>query len=89
METSRFKFRQFAHVEPILFVYSHWLFLMIPVVNQYLYYRISEDVGFPYLNLTAEGDGGCSEEKFGGNSSLRELETEVTQWRAMLCPYTA
>lgn len=45
-------------------------------MNQYLYYRISEEVGFPYLNLTS-GDGGCSEEHFGPNSTLKELEIEV------------
>ncbi|KXJ11735.1 Proton-coupled folate transporter [Exaiptasia diaphana] len=80
-----FVWKQFSYVEPVFFVYMHYLLLLFPVMAQYVYARISEDVGFPYLNVT--GGERCGGEDFAENSTLKTLETEVQTRSATLYTY--
>lgn len=54
--------------------YTFGLFMSLPVLTQYVYYRVSKFKGFPY-NISETSEKGCVDD--GGNSSLKELEKEV------------
>ncbi|XP_032236520.2 proton-coupled folate transporter isoform X2 [Nematostella vectensis] len=69
--------RRYCGVEPVVFFYSYWYFLGLLAVLQYVYYRFSEDKGFPYRNLTESGEGCGDGGGFPLNSSLHQLEIEV------------
>lgn len=46
----------------------------LPVIQQFIYKRVSEAKGFPY-STSSEDSNSCSKQK--RNSSLEELEKEV------------
>ena len=51
----------------------------LPILTIYVYERISDEKGFPYQNLSQAGDGsGCGRDSLGQNSTLWELEQEVS-----------
>ena len=68
----RLSWRQLITVEPVIFLYAYGLFMHLPIIQQYVYYRVSEDKGFPY-KLTK--DKGCSQDEM--NATMKELEQEV------------
>lgn len=55
--------------------YTFGLFMSLPVLTQYVYFRVSKFKGFPY-NISETSEKGCVDDS-GGNSSLKELEKEV------------
>ena len=59
-------------IEPAVILYSYALFMHLPVIQQYIYKRVSDAKGFLY---TTSSKGGCSQETL--NSTLQELEKEV------------
>lgn len=59
-------------IEPVIFFYAYGLFMHLPVIQQYIYKRVSDAKGFPY---STSSNGSCGEKKL--NSSLEELEKEV------------
>jgi len=65
------KFRR-PTIEPVIFLYAYGLFMHLPVIQQYIYKRVSDDKGFPY---SASSKGSCSNQTL--NVTLKELEKEV------------
>ncbi|KAL9982404.1 hypothetical protein ACROYT_G004441 [Oculina patagonica] len=65
------KFRR-PTIEPVIFLYAYGLFMHLPVIQQYIYKRVSDAKGFPY---STSSKGGCNKRKL--NSTLEELEKEV------------
>ena len=61
-------------IEPVIFLYAYGLFMHLPVIQQFIYKRVSEAKGFPYTTSSKDSDS-CSKQKL--NSSLEELEKEV------------
>ena len=59
-------------IEPVIFLYAYALFMHLPVIQQYVYKRVSVAKGFPY---STSSKGSCSKETL--NSTLKELEKEV------------
>jgi len=68
------RWRRYLTVEPVVLFYTFGLFMSLPVLTQYVYYRVSKFKGFPY-NISDTAEKGCIDD--GGNSSLKELEKEV------------
>ena len=62
-------------MEPVVLFYTFGIFMSLPVLTQYVYFRISESKGFPY-NIT-ETTEKCCKSDAGANSSLKNLEKEV------------
>ena len=59
--------------------------MYFPIGQIYIYQRVSDMKGFPYRNVSQGGEGsGCADEGLGKNSSLWQLEKEVSN--AKLCP---
>ncbi|XP_048585633.1 proton-coupled folate transporter-like isoform X2 [Nematostella vectensis] len=67
----RLSCRSFLMVEPVLFFWAFGLFMSVPILQQYVYFRISEDNGFPY---SAERETGC---QAGNDSDMAALERKV------------
>lgn len=61
-------------IEPVIFLYAYGLFMHLPVIQQFIYKRVSEAKGFPYTTSSKDSNS-CSKQKL--NSSLEELEKEV------------
>ena len=59
-----------------MFLYFYGFLMYVPVGGVYLYQRVSEMKGFPYENVSKTED--CGGEDLGKNSSLRQLEDEVS-----------
>ena len=55
--------------------YTFGIFMSLPVLTQYVYFRVSKFKGFPY-NVSETSEKGCNDDA-GANSSLKELEKEV------------
>jgi len=68
------RWRRYLTVEPVVLFYTFGLFMSLPVLTQYVYYRVSKSKGFPY-NISDTSEEGCVDD--GGNSSMKELEKEV------------
>lgn len=64
-------------IEPVIFLYAYGLFMHLPVIQQYIYKRVSDAKGFPY---STSSNGSCNQWKL--NSTLEELEKEVINF----CP---
>ena len=60
-------------IEPVIFLYAYGLFMHLPVIQQYIYKRVSDAKGFPY---STSSKGGCGKKIL--NSTLDELEKEVS-----------
>lgn len=65
------KFRR-PTIEPVIFLYAYGLFMHLPVIQQYIYKRVSDKKGFPYSTSSTES---CSNQTL--NATLKELEKEV------------
>ena len=65
------KFRR-PTIEPVIFLYAYGLFMHLPVIQQYVYKRVSDNKGFPYSASSKES---CSNQTL--NATLKELEKEV------------
>ena len=59
-------------IEPVIFLYAYGLFMHLPVIQQYIYKRVSDAKGFPYSPSSSET---CSKRTL--NSTLEDLEKEV------------
>lgn len=71
--------RKYLTVEPVLFLYFYGFLMGLPVGGIYIYQRVSDMKGFPYQNISQGGGGiGCGGEDLGPNSSLWQLEEEVS-----------
>jgi len=68
------RWRRYLTVEPVVLFYTFGLFMSLPVLTQYVYYRVSKSKDFPY-NISDSSEEGCVDD--GGNSSMKELEKEV------------
>lgn len=68
------RWRRYLTVEPVVLFYTFGLFMSLPVLTQYVYYRVSKSKGFPY-NISDTSEEGCVDD--GGNSSMKELEKEA------------
>ncbi|KAK3733548.1 hypothetical protein QZH41_012270, partial [Actinostola sp. cb2023] len=76
MKISNLTWRCFLYVEPVLFLYACGFFMSMPIQKQFIYYRYSEDVGFPY-DLDGEGNTGCGAMEDVKNTTLKNLENKV------------
>lgn len=65
------KFRR-PTIEPVIFLYAYGLFMHLPVIQQYIYKRVSDAKGFPYSASSKEN---CSNQTL--NATLKGLEKEV------------
>lgn len=66
-------------MEPVIFFYFYGFLMYLPVGGIYIYERVSEMKGFPYRNVSqGGGGGGCGGDDLGTNSSLWQLEQEVS-----------
>ena len=71
--------KKYFTVELVIFFYFYGFLMNLPILTIYVYERISDEKGFPYQNLSQSDDGnGCGGDDLGQNSTLRELENEVT-----------
>lgn len=70
------RWRRYLTVEPVVLFYTFGLFMSLPVMTQYIYFRVSEFKGFPY-NISATTEKGCVKDSNGNGTSLEELEKEV------------
>ena len=67
-----YSWRKYFTVEPVLFLYAYGLLMHVPVIQQYIYHRISEQEGFPYkLSQNQSCDDGTL------NSTMKELEKKA------------
>ena len=63
-------------VEPVVFCYAFGILLHVPIIQQYIYYRISESKGL--VTNTTEHLSNCeSNRAMQGNSRLEKLQKEV------------
>ncbi|KAK2572248.1 Proton-coupled folate transporter [Acropora cervicornis] len=69
------RWRRYLTVEPVVLFYTFGIFMSLPVLTQYVYFRVSELKGFPY-NISETTEKGCKSDA-GANSSLKNLEKEV------------
>lgn len=69
-------------MEPVVLFYTFGIFMSLPVLTQYVYFRVSQFKGFPY-NVSETTEKGCDEDA-GANSSLKELEKEVQDLAAKI-----
>ena len=69
------RWRRYLTVEPVVLFYTFGIFMSLPVLTQYVYFRISKSKGFPY-NISETTEKGCKSDA-GANSSLKNLEKEV------------
>ena len=69
------RWRRYLTVEPVVLFYTFGIFMSLPVLTQYVYFRVSKFKGFPY-NVSETSEKGCNDDA-GANSSLKELEKEV------------
>ena len=67
--------------------YTFGIFMSLPVLTQYVYFRVSQFKGFPY-NISETTEKGCNEDA-GVNSSLKELEKEVPYFKISRCSITS
>jgi len=63
-------------VEPVLFFYAFGFFISVPVLQQYVYHRLSVAKGFPY-DFQQENRG-CGSQSL--NKSMKKLEKEVQSY---------
>ena len=66
-------------VEPVIFLYAYGLFMHLPVMQQYIYMRVSVAQGFPYSTSSKKS---C--EKLELNKTLEDIERKVGMCRATL-----
>lgn len=72
--------KKYFTVELVVFFYFYGFLMNLPILTIYVYERISDEKGFPYQNLSQAGDGsGCGGDSLGQNSTLWELEQEVSR----------
>lgn len=77
--------KKYFTVELVIFFYFYGFLMNLPVLTIYVYERISDEKEFPYQNLSQSDDGsGCGGEGLGQNSTLVELENEVTHLFTLL-----
>ena len=69
------RWRRYLTVEPVVLFYTFGIFMSLPVLTQYVYFKVSKFKGFPY-NVSETAEKGCNDDA-GANSSLKELEKEV------------
>ena len=69
------RWRRYLTVEPVVLFYTFGIFMSLPVLTQYVYFRVSQYKGFPY-NVSETSEKGCNVDA-GVNSSLTDLEKEV------------
>ena len=69
------RWRRNLTVEPVVLFYTFGIFMSLPVLTQYVYFRVSRFKGFPY-NISETTEKGCDVDG-GVNASLKELEKEV------------
>ena len=62
-------------MEPVVMFYTFGIFMSLPVLTQFVYFKVSKFKGFPY-NVSETSEKGCNENA-GVNASLKELENEV------------
>ena len=63
-------------IEPVIFLYAYGLFMHMPVIQQYVYKRVSVEKNFPYSSSTKER---CQNQTL--NTTLKELEKEVMWYK--------
>ena len=63
-------------IEPVIFLYAYGLFMHMPVIQQYVYKRVSVAKNFPYSSSTKER---CQNQTL--NTTLKELEKEVMWYK--------
>ncbi|XP_068746746.1 proton-coupled folate transporter-like isoform X2 [Montipora capricornis] len=68
--------RKMLTVEPVIFFYSCGLLMNVLIYQQYVYYRLSEERGFPYHFQKQKS--GCGSKPF--NDSMEKLEKEVQSY---------
>ncbi|XP_068746748.1 proton-coupled folate transporter-like [Montipora capricornis] len=68
--------RKMLTVEPVIFFYSYGLLMNVPIYQQYVYFRLSEERGFPYS--FQEQKSGCGSKTL--NDSMEKLEKEVQSY---------
>ncbi|XP_031551724.1 proton-coupled folate transporter-like [Actinia tenebrosa] len=73
MAPKRFNWRQLLTAEPVVFFYAYGLFMHLPVIQQYIYFRIAKNKGFPY-DTTASNS--CGNET-ALNATMKGLEKQV------------
>lgn len=62
--------------------YTFGIFMSLPVLTQFVYFKVSKFKGFPY-NVSETSEKGCNEDA-GVNASLKELENEVQDLAAKI-----
>ena len=68
-------------MEPVIFLYTYGLMMSLPVYQQYVYSRASEQFGLPYSYDKEEKQGGCATDAGNGTNSslsLADMERKVT-----------
>ena len=70
--------RKYLTVEPAVFLYFYGFLMFLPVGGIYIYQRVSDMKGFPYQNISQGDSGGCGDVDLEANSSLWQLEEEVS-----------
>ena len=77
-QAKRFSVKQLVTVEPVIFFYAFALFMHLPVIQQYIYFRVAKSKGFPYKTNKASSCGNATTL----NHTMIELEKEVSycQW---------
>lgn len=76
------RWRRYLTVEPVVLFYTFGIFMSLPVLTQYVYFRVSQYKGFPY-NVSETSEKGCNVDA-GVNSSLTDLEKEVQDMAARI-----
>jgi len=72
---SRLTWRSFLTVEPVIFLYAYGLFMAMPTLQQFVYYKISLNKGFPYNPAEKKGFGCPSGNS--SNTTMKNIEDEV------------
>ena len=77
--SSRWNFgcRKYLAVEPVALFFCYGLFMSLPVMQQFVYYRISQYKGFPYSVSRDERGQSCGYNGSEANTTMKELEKEV------------
>ena len=73
MSAATRSWRKYFTVEPVLFLYAYGLLMHVPVIQQYIYFRVSEIEGFSYNSVQEQGCGSANL-----NATMKELEKKVT-----------
>ena len=77
MVFKKLTWRKLLTVEPVIFLYAFGMFMHQPVIQQFIYYRVSEMKNFTY-DINKGPVKACDTKELNGTSKALESQVIVT-----------